>query len=75
LPDVEIREFPDFSSYSQENIKVNIANVEELFGLRNTALNTLQAEFNVFVEQMNVLFQDYLDDFDRTARDAMATPW
>ena len=75
MPDMEILGIPDFSNFTQDKMKENIARLEDIYIEKNTSLNLLQGQFNDFLEKMNTYFESELEALDRKARESMSRPW
>jgi hypothetical protein len=74
-PNLDVGTIPDFSDYSQEKMKERGVALEEIYLQRNASLNSLQAEFNVFIESINATFEEKLSDLDKKAGEAMIRLW
>jgi hypothetical protein len=74
-PDLDIRDLPDFSEYKQEKSKDKIANIEKLHSEKIASINDMQNEFNKFIDEMNLFFEEKISSFDLKASQAMIRPW
>lgn len=71
LNDVEL---PDFSKYTQEIIRGDVAQIEDVYKGKTDELNLLWNQFNDHLEVLNNLFEVKIQELDLAASKAMIKP-
>lgn len=71
LSDVEL---PDFSKFSQEKIREDVAQIENIYKEKTDELNLLWNQFNDHLEELNNLFETKIQELDLAASKAMIKP-